>query len=295
MNAQQNTAARAGLSCVICHHEADGFALEKTVESLAAQTQDVETFCWSDRDIASGSRWLDFFAREVQASQIIVFLISKGLLGSPFFQNQCSAIFDQARERGARLIAVPTEKGHALEDIEELRSFEKFAVTDNALNYGSDLDVDAKYAGFASFVATSASRVLSGNNFFISHAHQDRLMADLSRARLRESGLGVWLEAEELRAGQKYSEEIQSSIRDCVAVIVIISPHAIESHWVSYECGIATGARKPIVPLLFADVDGHLGIWPQLASYQYEDFRNQAFQPWDKLIARLDDIRVEHA
>lgn len=72
---------------------------------------------------------------------------------------------------------------------------------------------------------------------FLSHAHENKsLAADLQLA-LEQQGspadpVRVWLDVRELRAGDGLTPEIERAITDADALLVLVTPVALQSVWV---------------------------------------------------------------
>ncbi|HXQ33082.1 MAG TPA: toll/interleukin-1 receptor domain-containing protein [Anaerolineales bacterium] len=119
--------------------------------------------------------------------------------------------------------------------------------------------------------------------FFISHDHSDGDFAELLKLRLEKKGYGAWVDLERLRVGEDWRQEIDNAIRNATALVVIMSPEARQSEYVTYEWAFAWGVGVPVIPILLKETPLH----PRLESLQYLDFTNRAARPWDKLIDAL--------
>jgi phosphate transport system substrate-binding protein len=115
---------------------------------------------------------------------------------------------------------------------------------------------------------------------FLSYSHQ-RLPEYAHRlaAVLRENGVAVWYD-DKLVTGDRWELTIRSQIDTCAAVIVLMTPAAEESEWVSRELARAVARGKPIIPLL---LEGEPFF--SLGNRQYEDVRggrlpSPAFAAW---------------
>jgi HEAT repeat protein len=122
---------------------------------------------------------------------------------------------------------------------------------------------------------------------FLSYCRDD---ADFSRqveTNVRQSGFRTWRD-QALRAGDDWRIEIDASIRDALAVVVIVSAASIRSAYVNYEWAFALGSGIPVLPVLLEFVDGELP--PDLLVLRSLDFRNRAAPPWSALMERLREI-----
>jgi hypothetical protein len=106
---------------------------------------------------------------------------------------------------------------------------------------------------------------------------------------LEKAGFELWIDTAELQAGEDWREAIDQAIRDSLALIVVLTPDAVASQYVTYEWAFAFGVGKDVIPILYRDAELH----PRLAGRHYLDFteRSKSHYPWDRLIARLVQIR----
>ena len=105
---------------------------------------------------------------------------------------------------------------------------------------------------------------------------------------LNGAGFEPWIDTAELQAGEDWREAIDQAIRDALAVIVVLTPGAVASQYVTYEWAFAFGVGKDVIPILHKDAQLH----PRLIGRHYLDFTHSPY-PWKALIARLVQIRDE--
>lgn len=108
---------------------------------------------------------------------------------------------------------------------------------------------------------------------YISHSPKDRDLArDLAR-RLRAAGETPVLELEFPSGVSERKETLRGLLRKVHAVILLVTPAAMESEWLMTELGMAEGLDKPVIL-----VTAGLGDVPLPAPLQY----CQAF-PYDQV------------
>lgn len=78
---------------------------------------------------------------------------------------------------------------------------------------------------------------------FLSYARADRDQARKLAQHLREAGLEVWDPEQELLPGSDFTAALKEALGKAEAVVVLISPDAMESRSVSHEIEYALGAR----------------------------------------------------
>lgn len=123
-------------------------------------------------------------------------------------------------------------------------------------------------------------------DFFICHSEKDGDFAELLAMKLRQAGYAVWLDSERLGAGEDWRMEIERAIRSCRAMILIMSPSARKSEYVSYEWAFGLGAGVRIIPIVLARTRLH----PRIRALQGLDFTKRASRPWSQLFEALDAV-----
>ncbi len=126
---------------------------------------------------------------------------------------------------------------------------------------------------------------------FISYKHEEKEFADMLIRQLQMAGFPIWVDTDQLRAGENWREAINFAIQDSFALILVITPEARESQYVTYEWAFAQGAGVKVIPILLRPTPN---LHPQLEMLQYLDFMDRARPPWEKLIRRLWEIQGEH-
>lgn len=88
------------------------------------------------------------------------------------------------------------------------------------------------------------------NKVFISYSHSDSETADVIATALEEIGVAYFRDVKDIKWGDVVTSSMRDGLDNAAAVIVIISPGSLKSHWVSYEVGYATASRKRVLPYL---------------------------------------------
>lgn len=128
-------------------------------------------------------------------------------------------------------------------------------------------------------------------HIFISYKHEEKEFADMLIRQLQMAGFTVWVDTDQLRAGENWREAINVAIKESFALVIVITPEARASQYVTYEWAFAQGAGIKVIPVL---LDPTPNLHPQLEMLQYLDFTDRARPPWDKLIRRLRELQGEH-
>lgn len=105
---------------------------------------------------------------------------------------------------------------------------------------------------------------------FISYSHQDdkQFVEELENY-LEKAGFQVWTD-QDLHAGENWRKEIDEAIHHAFVLVLVITPHAKVSEFVTYEWAYAMGVGVPILPILLRDTPLH----PKLDDLQYLDCRD---------------------
>jgi hypothetical protein len=103
---------------------------------------------------------------------------------------------------------------------------------------------------------------------FISHTPRDREYVERLREHLHRIGYKSYVARDSPRPGQGWELEIVDTIRKSDAVVVMVTPRATESIYVTYEWSMAIGAGVKVVPVIFRGVNAH----PHLMILETFDF-----------------------
>jgi CheY-like chemotaxis protein len=122
---------------------------------------------------------------------------------------------------------------------------------------------------------------------FLSYASKDAIFADLTRMKLEDAGIQVWIDDGSLHAGEEWRNAIDEGISSADVLLVMLTPQAFQSPYVTYEWAFALGKGIKVIPLLLEECEIH----QRLAVMQYMDFRNQRTGPWQKLVKEI----IEHS
>ncbi len=85
-------------------------------------------------------------------------------------------------------------------------------------------------------------------HIFISYKHEDGDFAENLVYKIKEAGFQTWVD-NDLNAGDDWRTKIDQAIKDACALIVIMSPEARASEYVTYEWAFAWGAGVKVIPV----------------------------------------------
>lgn len=92
-------------------------------------------------------------------------------------------------------------------------------------------------------------------HIFISYSRHDTQIIDRLVRELEAAAVEVWIDREDIPGGAKWRRQIVDAIEDADAVLVALSPNAVESDNVRKELDIAEEAKKPVIPVEIRRVD----------------------------------------
>jgi len=92
-----------------------------------------------------------------------------------------------------------------------------------------------------------------GNKIFLSYSDEDRDLVIKIKFNLEQNNFSVFVAHEDLKLGNKWSEEITNKIRNCRFFLALRTENFYKSTVAEQECGMAMGLDKEIIPV-FVDV-----------------------------------------
>lgn len=121
--------------------------------------------------------------------------------------------------------------------------------------------------------------------FFVSYSREDTVKQRQVVKELRERGLNIWVDIENLTPGTPtWEREIEKAIRGAMGIIVLLSPESNNSEWVRREISFGEQHRKRIFPALI-EGEEHASMPLRLANHQRVDLRT-------KFEAGLDELAL---
>lgn len=123
--------------------------------------------------------------------------------------------------------------------------------------------------------------------FFMSYSRENISLQRRVLAGLRERGVNVWVDVENLIPGSPaWEREIERAIRGAAGLVVLLSPEANNSEWVRREISFAEQNEKRIFPVLIhGDEDDSIPL--RLSNHQRVDLRRDFNGGLDELANAL--------
>ena len=126
--------------------------------------------------------------------------------------------------------------------------------------------------------------------FFISYSREDKTLQERVVRELRERGVNVWVDIENLIPGTPaWEREIERSIRNSAGVVVLLSPGSNNSEWVRREISFAEENDKRIFPVHIRG-DENDSIPLRLSAHQRVDLRRNIEKGLDYLADTLKNF-----
>jgi hypothetical protein len=107
-----------------------------------------------------------------------------------------------------------------------------------------------------------------GDRVFFCYAREDQGFAIPLAQKLRDRGVGVWLDQWDIPAEADWDKSIDQALSDCDRLLIVLSPASVKSGEVRGELREALDLGKPLLPVLYRPCE----IPRQLRVIQFVDF-----------------------
>jgi hypothetical protein len=129
------------------------------------------------------------------------------------------------------------------------------------------------------------------SHIFISYSRRDTETVDRIAGSLTDSGLDVWIDRQDIKAGNQWRVQIVQAIDTSDAFVLILSPSSIASDNVRKEIDLAQDSGRTIFAVMLEPVKLPAEIRYQLAGLQFVDVSMLGF---GKAVSQLVDTVNEH-
>jgi hypothetical protein len=126
---------------------------------------------------------------------------------------------------------------------------------------------------------------------FTSYSRRDKETVDQIVGVIEGTGIDVWLDREDIKAGNMWRVQIVEAIDTCAAFLLMLSPNSAASDNVRKEIDLAEGSERPIFAVMLQPVKLPADIRYQLAGLQLLDVQKLGFEV---AVARLIEDLKEH-
>ena len=87
-------------------------------------------------------------------------------------------------------------------------------------------------------------------HFFLSYSRRDQDFALRLAGDLRSGGASIWIDQVDIRPSDRWDRTVETAVRDCDGIVLILSPRSAASDNVLDEVAVALDAGKPVIPVL---------------------------------------------
>jgi len=116
------------------------------------------------------------------------------------------------------------------------------------------------------------------------------MFVEMLKNELKSIDLKVWVDTENLRAGADWREGIDEAIKSALLFMVVMTPEAKASEYVTYEWSFAMGLGITIIPIILKPTNLHY----HLERLQHFDFTDRNNFPWRNLLHQVREIIKEY-
>lgn len=107
---------------------------------------------------------------------------------------------------------------------------------------------------------------------FVSYSRNDKHFVDKLSANLRQRGINVWIDVENIMPGTDWQSEIEKGLKGATALILVISKDSVKSKWALLELAEMIRFNKFVLPLIIEDVNPD-ELPESIRNIQWVDFR----------------------
>ena len=108
-------------------------------------------------------------------------------------------------------------------------------------------------------------------HIFISYSSHDAALANRLVAYLEQQGYPCWIAPRDIASGGDYTDFINDSIRDCRALVLVMTERSVRSQWVKKELSTAVSYNRTILPFRIEPVKLESGLQFLLNNVQWID------------------------
>lgn len=132
----------------------------------------------------------------------------------------------------------------------------------------------------------------NGAKIFISHSSKDKTVAIWISTDLKNAGHTPWLDQWDITVGESIPQKISEGVTKADFVIVLLSEHSVNSHWVEREWQtkywheVEKGTIQ-VLPVLLQDCK----IPALLKTKRYADFRHNYNNGFQDILIAIDKLR----
>ena len=85
---------------------------------------------------------------------------------------------------------------------------------------------------------------------FVSHSEESRELAEYVSQKLRDMGIDASSDESNAPEGTELRKWLKNEIGRSDAIVTLVTPNSLESNWMQYEVGLATGLDRLVIPVV---------------------------------------------
>lgn len=126
---------------------------------------------------------------------------------------------------------------------------------------------------------------------FTSYSRRDKETVDQIAKAIQDTGIDVWIDREDIKAGNMWRVQIVEAIDTCAAFVLMLSPNSAASDNVRKEIDLAQDSKRTIFAIMLQTVKLPAEIRYQLAGLQFIDVQMLGFE---EAVKQLIETLKEH-
>jgi hypothetical protein len=126
---------------------------------------------------------------------------------------------------------------------------------------------------------------------FISYQRKSETFARELKERILDRGMLAFLDQDDIALGVDWKPAIDRALKNCWAVLVVVTPDALKSQYVTYEWSYAKGIEKIVIPIIREFPKPPDEMHPRLNDINFIDFTNPDVSTWEKLLSSLEALQ----
>lgn len=97
---------------------------------------------------------------------------------------------------------------------------------------------------------TTAQTPEKQKRVYVSHTEESRDLAKYVSQKLRDMGIDASSDESNAPEGTELRQWLKDEIGRSDAVVTLVTPNSLESNWMQYEVGLATGLDRLVIPVV---------------------------------------------
>ena len=134
-------------------------------------------------------------------------------------------------------------------------------------------------------------KMLRSPKIFISYSRDKIQIAEFFKTQLEQKGYSVFFDKETIKIGDSFPNRIESFLRICDGVVILISNSSIKSEWCRYEYHYSFFKKKVIIPIITEQFE--TGLKNPLTYFQkdinYVNLNDNSYEEMNSVFSKIED------